>query len=87
MLDTRFDAVTGPYRRTLEAPPIASALQVTGSAIGSALSSELHRAYAAMTPASTSLQRHGRNCARARYKNKFLHLSQVYPPIYVLEVL
>jgi len=36
-LDTRFDAVTGPYRRTLEAPPIAGALQVTGSSAGLAV--------------------------------------------------
>ena len=86
VLDTRFDAVTGPYRRTLEAPPIAGALQVTGSAAGSAPSSGLHRAYAATTPASTSLRRHGRNCARARYRNKFPHLSQDYPLIYVLEL-
>ena len=82
----RFDAATGPYRRTLDAPLIAGALQVTGNAAGHAPSSGLHRAYAATTPAATSLRRHGRNCARARYRNQSPHLRAVYPLIYVLEV-
>ena len=35
-----------------------------------------------MTPASTLLRRHGPNCARARYRNKFPYLSQNHPLIY-----
>jgi len=71
-LDTRFDVVTGPYRRTLESPLIVGSAASDEKCRRQPSPSGLHRVYATMTPASTSLRRHGCNCARVRYRNSSL---------------